>query len=315
MKVLTELTKLERGVRAHRRLATMKSTSFRTALLGWVFVGAFLWLTPAACAATAEDAYIAARDAAIAKIKALEAKKGVDTADKAQELARADLEKRLQEIVGDLDAEGFQHKGALNLESLSRNDVGFGMLDGLRFIKGDSGPQIVVTTDGLLDRWLRAPADWWKKARKTPPGAEAALHDDDFFTQAVGSDATFGKTADIPITRPAGATFALALLGGWAQDIGPNPAQEIVVVLRKDRKTIIETGNAEKVPAIPACDAIWKAVEDARAKGKASSKMEEKGDADYRACIGREAPKQAFFPALIEKAQAIADRLAAAVAK
>ena len=42
---------------------------------------------------------------------------------------------------------------------------------------------------------------------------------------------------------------------------------------------------------------------------------EEKGDADYRACIGREAPKQAFFPALIEEAQAIADRLAAAVAK
>ena len=60
--------------------------------------------------------------------------------------------------------------------------------------------------------------------------------------------------------------------------------------LRKDRKTTIETGNAEKVPAIPACDAIWRAVEDARAKGKASSKMEEKGDADYRACIAREAP-------------------------
>ena len=76
-------------------------------------------------------------------------------------------------------------------------------------------PQIVVTTDGLLDRWLRAPADWWKKARKTPPGAEAALHDDDFFTQAVGSDATFGKTADIPITRPA-STPAIAMLKTFA---------------------------------------------------------------------------------------------------
>src|SRR5689334_22445889 len=135
MNLRTKLTKLETAVRLH-------------ALLGWVFIGAFLWLTPAAHAATAEDAYIAARDAAIAKIKALEAK-SVETSDKAQELARADLEKRLQEIVGDLDVEGFQHKGALNLESLSRNDVGFGMLDGLRFIAGDSGPQIVVTTDGL----------------------------------------------------------------------------------------------------------------------------------------------------------------------
>lgn len=129
-------------------------------LLGWGFIGAFLWLTPAACAATAEDAYIAARDAAIAKIKGLAAKESADVTGKAQERARADLERRLQEIVGDLDAEGFRRKGALNLESLSRSDVGFGMLDGLRFVKGDSGPQIVLTTDGLLDRWLRAPADW-----------------------------------------------------------------------------------------------------------------------------------------------------------
>src|SRR5579871_20184 len=123
----------------------MKRTSFRAALLGWVFVGACVSLTPAARAATAEDAYIAARDAAIAKIKALEAKKSEDAADKAQEVARGDLEKRLQGIVGDLDVDGFQHKGVLNLESLSRNDVGYGMLDGLRFTQGDSGPEILVT--------------------------------------------------------------------------------------------------------------------------------------------------------------------------
>jgi hypothetical protein len=53
-------------------------------------------------------------------------------------------------------------------------------------------------------------------------------------------------------------------------------------------------------------------VEDARAKDKASSKMEDKGDADYRACIGKKAPQEAFFPALIKRAQAIADSLAAA---
>jgi hypothetical protein len=299
-------------MRSEGETAMMKSTSFRMVLLGCPFAGTFLWLRPASRAATSEDAYVAARDTAIAKIKALEAKKAQGAADKAQRLARANLEIRLQEIVGDLDAEGIPKKGALNLESLSRSDVGFDMLDGLRYSKGDNGPQIVVTTDGLLDRWLRGSADWWKKTRKTPPGAESALRDGDFYTEAVGSDATFGKTADIPITTPAGATFALALLGGWTQDIGPNPQQEIVVVLRKDGKTIIETGNAEKIPAFPACEAIWKAVEDARAKGKASSKMEDKADADYRACIGRKAPQEAFFPALIKRAQAIADRLAVA---
>ena len=35
---------------------------------------------------------------------------------------------------------------------------------------------------------------------------------------------------------------------------------DVVVVLRNDRKTIIETGNAEKIPAFPACEVIWKAV-------------------------------------------------------
>ena len=290
----------------------MKSAGLRMALLGWASVGSLLWLTPAARAATPEDAYIAARDAVIAKIAALEAKKDESAADEAQRLARADLEKRLQDIIGEIDVEGFPKKGVLNLESLSRSDIGFEMLDGLRFSKDDNGPQIVVTTDGLLDRWLRGEADWWKKTHKTPPGAESALRDDEFFGVAVNSDAAFSKTTDIPIATPAGATFALARLGGWAQDIGPNPNQQIVVVLRKDGNTLIETGDAEKMPAFPACEAIWKPIADAMEKRKVSSKVEEKGDADYRACVGREARKQTFLQELIKKAQAIADRLAAA---
>jgi hypothetical protein len=277
-----------------------------------------LALNAPARAASPEDDYIAARDAAIGRIKTLEAKKADEAAvDEAQTTALADLGRRLQEIIGDLDVAGYPKKGVVNLEALSPGDVGFEMLDALRLRQGDFGPQIVVTTDGLLDRWLRAPAGWWKKERKTPPVAEAALRDEGFYTPAVSSDSAFTKTADIPISKPAGASFAVALLGGWAQDIGPNPNQEIVVALRKDGKTFIATGNAEKIPPIPACAAIWNKIDDARTKGKTTPEQttpeqDDKVDARYRACIGREAPKQAFFAGLIKKAQAIADGLAAA---
>jgi len=287
----------------------MKSTTSRATAAALALC---LYLASAARAATPEDAYIAARDAAIAKVKALEAKKDVDGADKAQTQALAELGKRLQELIGEIDAPGYPKKGVINLEALSSGDIGFEMLDGLLFRQGDFGPQIVVTTDALLDRWLRAPGSWWQTVRKTPPSAEAALRDEGFYTPAIYSDSALGKTADIPIVKPAGASFAVALLGGWAQDIGPNPEQDVVVALRKDGKTYIATGNAEKIPAIPVCAAIWKKIDAARTQGKTTPEQEDKVDRAYRACIGREAPKQAFFAGLVKKAQAIADGLAAA---
>ncbi|MCX7900398.1 MAG: biotin/lipoyl-binding protein, partial [Methylocystis sp.] len=49
----------------------------------------------------------------------------------------------------------------------------------------------------------------------------------------IGVGAAFAKSAGLPITAPAGAAYASARLGGWAQDVGPNSDQEIIVVLQK----------------------------------------------------------------------------------
>jgi len=277
-----------------------------------------------AFAATPEEAYLAARDAAIAKIKKLEAKKGTeDAVEKERQKALADLEKRLREIIGGLPAPAYPAKGKILTDSLSENDIGFGVLDSLRFAKADDGPQAVVTTDGLLDHWLRTQAQWWKKNQKSAPDAETALKTDDFYTEAIGPDAAFAKTADIPITKPEGATFAVALLGGWAQDIGPNPSQDVIVALRKGGKTYIASENAKGVGEIAACGAIWAEAERkanaAFEKGKSGGPDDEKnadtgwaiqsrGDEDYRACFAAHAPKEAFFPALVREAQKIADR-------
>lgn len=278
-----------------------------------------------AAAGTPEEDYVASRDAAIAKIRKIQEKKPDADIARIDEKALADLEKRLQAIIGDLSVKPYPARGKIALDTLSENEVGGGGLDALRFMKGDEGPQVYVTTDGLATRWL-AKDEWWKEKRKTPPAVDEALADDDFITAAIGEDAAFSRTASLPIAKPEGATFAHALLGGWAQDIGPNPEQEIVVAIRRDGKIYIAEEKARKFKPVAACDAVWKESEkkaDALFKKYQASDAkdekifnsytaeQEKGDRDYRACIGERAPKEAFFSELAKEAQEIADRFAA----
>lgn len=277
-----------------------------------------------AVAATPEEGYLAARDAAIAKIKKLEEKKGAETAvGKEQTKALAALDKQLQPIVGGLAIKAYPAKGAISFDTLSKNEVGFGVLDGLRFASADGGPQAVVTTDGLMTKWLSKPAEWWTKTRKTPPSIDEALATDGFYTFAIGPDAAFTKMASLPIKAPDGAAFATATLGGWSQDVGPNPEQEIIVALRKGDKIYIASERAKKYKDIPACEAIWK---EAQTKAEATYKkyadggakdqkafdaynaINDKADKTYRACYAERTPKEAFFPAVVKEAQEIADR-------
>ncbi|WP_442756492.1 hypothetical protein ACNHKD_07740 [Methylocystis sp. JAN1] len=285
-----------------------------------------LLLGLAAAAGTPEEDYIAARDAAIARIKKIEEKKPDADVSKIDRKALADLEKRLQAMIGDLSVKPYPAKGKIGFESLSDDEVGSGGLDGLRFAKGDDGPQVYVTTDGLAVKWIARPEEWWTKKSKTPPGLDEALANDEFYTFAVGEDAALSRTADLPISKPEGATFAHALLGGWAQDIGPNPEQEIIVAVRKDGKIYIAEEKAKNYKLIPACEAMWKESEKKtealfkkyQASGAKDEKIfnfytaeQEKGDRDYRNCYSERAPKEAFFPALVKEAQEIADRFGA----
>jgi hypothetical protein len=286
---------------------------------------ALLFTPPFAAAGTPEEAYIAERDAAIAKIKKIEAKNPDADTSKVSEKALSDLEKRLQAIIGPVTIAPYPARGKIVFDSLSDNEVGSGGLDGLRFAKDGDGPQVVVTTDGLLENWLKKPQDWWTKKGKTPPSIEGALGNDEFYTFAVGQDAALTKTADLAIAKPEGASFAIALLGGWAQDIGPNPNQDIIVAVRRGGKLYIAEERAKAYKLIPACDAIWTASEQkaeaifkkyqqSGAKDQktfdAYTAAQEKGDVDYHACYRERAPKEAFFPALVKEAQAIADRFA-----
>ncbi len=279
-------------------------------------------------AASPEDDYVAARDRDIARIKHLVAVKTDDKkVDAEQNQMLADLQKRLEAMVGPFAVAGYPAAGKFTLETLSASDIGFGQLDGVVHSAGDDGPQVIVTTRGLVDRWLRAQSTEKDADLRLPADFDAALHEDNFYTFSVSEDAAFGKTADLAVAKPAGADVVVAALGGFAQDIGPNPRQEIVVTLQKGGRIYIADQVAKTaIGKIDACEAIWTAatkksdeLKSAYQKSGAKNeklfddgtKAEDDGDKAYRACLVAKTPQQPYYPALVKEAQAIADRLAA----
>ncbi|MER8630644.1 hypothetical protein NKH55_12870 [Mesorhizobium opportunistum] len=285
----------------------------------------FALASSAAFAASPEDDYIAARDKAIAAIAALNnANAPVEDLDAADAKARTDLQGRLSELLGPLAVKDFPATGTINLESLSDADVGYGMLDGLRYTKSDDGPSLLATTRGLLDRWLQARSAETDPALKLPTDINEALKLDAFYTQAINSDAAFMGTLDFPLKKPEGTDIAIARLGGWTQDVGPIYEQQVVVTLVKGNNVMIASAPATPpVPKIAACEALWTAADEAAQKlaAQASGQQDEtaydaanaaweKGDGDYRKCMGEQLPKDAAFPALVGEAQALADQMA-----
>ncbi|WP_292156122.1 hypothetical protein [Mesorhizobium sp.] len=293
--------------------------------LVWTFL--FALAGGGAFAASPEDDYIAARDKAISDIAAQESSNApVEALDAANTKAQADLEKRLGAILGPLAVKDFPASGTINLESLSASDIGFGMLDGLRYARSDEGPSIVATTRGLAARWLQSRADEEDESLRLPAGLDEALKLDAFYTQAIGADAAFVKTLDFSLKKPEGADIAIARLGGWTQDVGPIYDQQVVVaVVKGDRVLIAEAPAAPPVPKIAACEALWTAADataqkfqktyqgsdlkDQQAYDSANAAWE-KGDGDYRACMGKRLPGDPAFPALLAEAQQLVDNMA-----
>ncbi|UCI06488.1 hypothetical protein [Mesorhizobium sp. B1-1-8] len=290
----------------------------------WTFL--FALASSTVFAASPEDDYIAARDKAIAAIAAQEsANTDIETIDAQNEKALADLQQRLAAILGPLAVKDFPATGAINIESLNASDIGFGMLDGLRYSQSENGPSIVASTRGLTERWLKSKAAEAEADLRLPTGIGEALKLDNFYTQAIGSDAAFLGTLDFALKKPEGADIAVARLGGWTQDIGPIYDQHVVVtVVKGDRVLIAEATASPAVPKIAACDSIWAAADAAAQKAQqadqgsdqddssdtdAANAVWEKGDADYRACMGQRLPSDPAFPALLKQAQGLADSM------
>src|SRR5262245_39433252 len=135
-----------------------------------ILVALLVSISAAAWAASLEESYFAARDGYIDKLKPPEPNVDVDdNMRKQEEVARGDLENQLRQIIGTSDIKGFSAQGKSNLDTLFKGDAGFGLLDGLVYSSADEKTHIIVTTEALLDHWLRDHKDWWGPAVANVP--------------------------------------------------------------------------------------------------------------------------------------------------
>lgn len=298
-----------------------------------LILGLLVAVLPPATATTAEDAYVAARDAAIAKIKAAtdaEPKNPTGSDDDKvlalDKAARATLEPLMRAVVGPVAIEGIHGPGALNLDNLMEGDEDFGLLDGIVYGGLDAKTRIIVTTDGLFRHWLGEHKDWWgKDSPSLPQEPSAVVRDNDFYTQAVMTDAAIVRFADLPIRAPSNSAFAYAMLAARTQDEVPSKADEIFLALEQDGRVFIAyTKDFHAIGPILACNAIHR---DLAAKAAAvasgagrddktvqaaqdrAAALSAEADAQFLRCFADKAPQQSGFAAAVEAAQALVARL------
>jgi hypothetical protein len=312
-----------------------------------ILLGPIAMISGAAAAPPAagpEDRYIAARDAVIDKSSKLyDASKFDDAAQKAEDAVRADLQALMAAMLAEPARNGFAPP-VLNLDTFYKGDEGFGMLDGLRFDadtgisgekagKGDGDKyvepkaHIIVTSEHLFERWLRAHKNWWDKGLKNvPQQIGKALKDESFYTQAISSGSAVINFNALPIVAPAPATFAYGFLAGRTQDQVPDTADEVFVTAEVNGKVYVAYGAIPSGVKVEACSAIRadynKRAEQADEKfrlkkidKKAYDKLgdlRQQGEDAFKRCFTQQAPRQASFAEATKQAQAL---LEAAIGK
>ncbi|QIG93583.1 MULTISPECIES: hypothetical protein [unclassified Bradyrhizobium] len=289
-------------------------------------------------AASLEDRYIAARDAAIAKF-AKQAKDGKtgEAVDKAEAAARDELKTQLTAILSESAWPGFA-PAQLNLDTLYNGDMGFGMLDGLRFDadKGRDGGKIgwqrpdgsfvepkahiIVTTEALFTRWLHEHKTWWDKGSKNvPQQIEAALKFEGLYTQAISTDAAVINFDQLPVAKPSPATLTYGFLAGRTQDSTPEAGDEVFVAALAGGKFYIACGEIEPAVQVPTCatiradynkkaDAAAEKLDRKEITKKAYDKLgdlRQQGDDAFKRCFVQHAPEQPAFAEATKQAQAL----------
>ncbi|MET3299553.1 hypothetical protein [Bradyrhizobium diazoefficiens] len=180
-----------------------------------------LVLAAPAHAATPEQRYLELRDRYIAKFsKAAEN----DETSRQHDAALNELAGVLRGLVGPVAIKGLPAEGKSNADTLFKGDSGFGHLDGLGFASEGDKLQAVVTTMALLKHWLRE-----HREDGMPQETGAAFKSDRFYYQAI-QDSAFAKYAELPVTKPASASAAVAVLGVRGNGDLKGPPHEIDVV-------------------------------------------------------------------------------------
>jgi hypothetical protein len=284
-----------------------------------LLVLAALLLSPVpTLAASPEDAYIAARDGHIAAFKKTADAKNMDARIARQDKALKELEQKLKAIVGPFALKGYPAQGKINLDTLFSEDEGFGMLDGLVYGETESAKSVVVTTDGLLDKWLAGRREESQGKANAPIDAGAAVKTDTFYSQAVSTDSAVIQYAEIPLVKPDGAKFVYATLSTRTQDeIPKSPDQLFLALERGGRVFVVNEKLSVPMPPIAACEAVKKGYDKKVAEAydkkdaDAAQKLRDEADGAFRSCYGEKAKDEPAFKAATDQARAIVEALPA----
>jgi hypothetical protein len=268
-----------------------------------------------AAAQTAEDRYLAARDAEIERFTP-ERVPNIGQGDLDKEgKARAELDRLIRAVLGSQVPDGFD-AGRFNVTTLFSGDIDFGKLDGLVFEADGGDTLMVVSTPSLLAKWLQA--KWQDPKDRLAP--DAAMKSETFYLHALGSDAAILRYADIPLGIPD--TFAI--LGSRTQDTPPFDADEVFLTAIRGDRVYVASARVEPPLAIPACTkpreaAEAKLAEVERAEIKPGPrnaaalerviKLREQIETDFRACFAERAPKETGFAAAVTRAREMLARM------
>jgi hypothetical protein len=274
----------------------------------------FLLATVAGARAADPAAYITARDRADAIVRKAQAASIAPS--KAEEARlRTAIEAQLRLLIGSEPPHGFSGPATMSPEKLLYGDVGAGALDGFSYRATDGAGSVVVTTEGLLRRWLkRANPD-----AKIPTDPKQALQSDNFYTRAIEIYYPVIIIEPLPIRTPATAKDAFALLMEVREDKSSQTPTNISVALRKGERAYVAVVQAktrlapnpdcararaaleEKTEGVPLNDP--KAIDDA-------DKLAAAAEAGFQTCWMQQIQQQSLLPALTNEAQQIADNLA-----
>lgn len=280
-------------------------------------------LLPLAVQADPIDAYVAARDRAIAaSLAAAKAGKADDPAvHKQEEAAAAELARLLSVALGPLAFKGMgpprYSLGTFAEDAATPTR----RLDGLAFATADYSTRLVVTPEAVFTAWLAARVKDDGAPRALRSGLPAAVGTAEFFQNAIAGDGGyFQPYVALPVAASPDET-AFAVLGLQVDEPAGTTAPNEIAILRigHGRAVVGMTMAKLTIGPIPACEAVWtpfKVKADALARMLAKEKkpsanrqdeitrLASDGTDAYRACFAREAPKQAFFTAAVKAAEA-----------
>jgi len=276
-----------------------------------------LVLPSAARSQTAEERYLAARDAAIERFTP-ERVPNVGTAEVESEgKARAELESLIQGAVEPVSPPDAFEPDGFNVSTLFSGDIDFGKLDGLAFEADGGDTRLVVTSRFLLEKWLQAK---WQDPKVRIP-VEAAGKSETFYLRALGSDAAILRYADLPLGIP----DASAILAARTQDTPPMEADEVLMTVLRGDRVFLASARIEAPVAIASCTKAREAAEADLARFESAEikpgprnsaaleraiRTREQIETDFLSCFAERAPKEPAFAGALRAAKQLLDRVA-----